>query len=392
LTGRFERRLVLLCFTLLLTVSGAIVTLATDQTVFMAGRALLGVAIGGFWSMSTATVMRLVPQDSVAKALAAINGGNALAATIAAPLGSFLGQYVGWRGAFFLVVPLSILDFAWQWISMPKMPNERRIASGNPFALLRRPQTALGMAAIMLLFMGQFALFTYLRPFLETITGVSVSALSLILLVLGASGLVGTYLIGVLLQTRLFAYLILIPLSMAVIAIVLIVLGSSAPAVAILLLAWGLVSTPAPVAWGTWLSKALPEDAEAGGGLMVATIQLAITLGAGAGGALFDAVGWWSPFAFSAVLLTSSSILAWGTWRAFCVAQPLAGDRALADQHGRLVGTVASGLFGADASDGTCPPVGPVACVHEAAVRCRVTCCYAKDAHNTCSRVKVKCS
>ena len=92
LTGRFDRKKVLIAFTLLLTISGLTVTFAPDGLVFIVGRALLGVAIGGFWSMSTATIMRLAPPHAVAKGLALINGGNALAATVAAPLGSFLGQ------------------------------------------------------------------------------------------------------------------------------------------------------------------------------------------------------------------------------------------------------------------------------------------------------------
>nr|WP_315185555.1 MFS transporter [uncultured Albidiferax sp.] len=316
LTGRFDRRRVLLGFTALLTVSGVVVALAHNYTVFMLGRALLGVAIGGFWSMSTATVMRLVPPAAVPKALATINGGNALAATIAAPLGSFLGQFVGWRGAFALVIPLAVAAFAWQWARLPHLPGDPRKRSGNPFRLLRRPAVALGMAATLLLFMGQFAVFTYLRPFLESITGVGISALSLMLLLMGASGLVGTYLVGVLLKARLFTYLVLIPLSMAVMALLLIALGASATAVAVLLLGWGLVGTAAPVAWGVWLSKTLPQDAEAGGGLMVATIQLAITLGAGVGGALFDTVGWWATFALGALLLAGSAVLAWAARKA----------------------------------------------------------------------------
>nr|WP_315243612.1 MFS transporter [uncultured Albidiferax sp.] len=319
LTGRFDRRRVLLGFTALLTVSGVVVAYASNYVVFMLGRALLGVAIGGFWSMSTATIMRLVPASAVPKALATINGGNALAATIAAPLGSFLGQFVGWRGAFALVIPLAVAAFAWQWARLPRMPGNPHTASGNPFKLLRRPAVALGMAATLLLFMGQFAVFTYLRPFLETITGVGISALSLMLLLMGASGLVGTYLVGVLLKARLFTCLVLIPLSMAVMALLLIALGASATAVAVLLLGWGLVGTAAPVAWGVWLSKTLPQDAEAGGGLMVATIQLAITLGAGVGGALFDAVGWWATFALGALLLTGSALLAWAAQRASVV-------------------------------------------------------------------------
>ncbi|WP_199776402.1 MFS transporter [Serratia sp. MYb239] len=312
LTGRFDRKKVLIGFTLLLTFSGLIVTFAANGVMFMTGRALLGVAIGGFWSMSTATVMRLVPVHAVARGLALINGGNALAATIAAPLGSFLGQYIGWRGAFFIVVPLAIVAFVWQWRAIPHLPAaSRQQGSANPFRLLRYPQVALGMTGIMLFFMGQFAVFTYLRPFLEEVTQISVNQLSLTLLALGAFGLLGTWMIGHLLQRCLFAWLVAIPLAMALIAGLLIETGASFMFVGPLLALWGLVATPAPVAWGLWLSKALPDDAETGGGLMVAVIQGAITLGAGVGGVLFDALGWWSPLAFGLLLLLGSALFAW---------------------------------------------------------------------------------
>ena len=101
--------------------SGTVVALAPNFAVLMVGRALLGVSIGGFWAMSTATVMRLVPADRVPHALALLNGGNALAATIAAPLGSYVGSLIGWRGAFFSVVPLAAVALAWQFMSLPSM-------------------------------------------------------------------------------------------------------------------------------------------------------------------------------------------------------------------------------------------------------------------------------
>ncbi|WP_409455867.1 MFS transporter [Pseudescherichia sp.] len=340
LTGHLDRKKVLLAFTLLLTVSGLMVTFATNGVMFMAGRALLGVAIGGFWSMSTATVMRLVPAHAIARGLALINGGNALAATVAAPLGSFLGQYIGWRGAFFVVVPLAVMAFIWQWRSIPAMPGTKKQAgSGNPFALLRVPQVALGMTGILFLFMGQFAIFTYLRPFLEEVTRVSVTQLSLTLLTLGLSGLLGTWAIGHLLQTRLYAWLISIPLMMALLAGLLIMLGSAFPATVTLLALWGLIATPAPVVWGLWLSRAVPENAEAGGGLMVAVIQLAITLGAGVGGMLFDAVGWWSPFAFGLLLLIGSAIAAWLAYREWKGCVEVKPDLAVAGIAPRMKAT-----------------------------------------------------
>ncbi|UIL54505.1 MULTISPECIES: MFS transporter [Pantoea] len=310
LTGQRDRKKVLVTFTLLLALSGLVVTFAVNGVMFMLGRALLGVAIGGFWSMSTATVMRLVPRHSVAKGLALINGGNALAATVAAPLGSFLGQYIGWRGVFFMVVPLALVAFIWQWRSIPSLSGATTKVTASPLRLLRHPHVALGMTGIMFLFMGQFSIFTYLRPFMESVTGASVDALSLILLLLGAAGLVGTWFIGRLLAHRLFIWLVVIPLAMALIGGLLIVEGHSLWGTGLLLTLWGLIATPAPVAWGLWLSRALPEEAEAGGGLMVAVIQLAITLGASLGGQLFDAAGWWSPFAFGVVILLFSALFA----------------------------------------------------------------------------------
>jgi predicted MFS family arabinose efflux permease len=84
---------------------------------------------------------------------------------------------------------------------------------------------------------------------------------------------------------------IAIPLLMAVIAVALIAFGGWLAGAALLLGAWGLIGTPAPVGWGTWLARTLPADAEAGGGLMVAIIQFGITLGATVGGILYDTNG-----------------------------------------------------------------------------------------------------
>ena len=315
ITRRLDRRVVVLGLTMLLMLSGLAVTFAPSFPALMLGRALLGISIGGFWSMSTSIVMRLVSHDEVPKALALLNAGNAIAATISAPLGSLLGSYIGWRGAFFLVVPVGLLALVWQWISLPTLPPRRDRGSGNVFRLLGRPPVALGMAAILLLFMGQFALFTYLRPFLEQVTHLGIESLSLSLLVMGLAGAAGTWAIGRLLTHRLFSILIAIPFLMAAIALAMIALGDLEAPVFVSLVGWGFLGTAAPVGWGTWLSRALPDEAEAGGGLQVAIIQLAITAGASLGGLLFDAFGWRSTFALSVVFLCGSSLASFAAWR-----------------------------------------------------------------------------
>ncbi|MFJ7884041.1 MFS transporter [Pseudomonas sp. NPDC096917] len=303
-TRRLDRKLLLLALAGLMAVSGAIIGLAPNYPTYMIGRALIGVVIGGFWSMSAATAMRLVPTPQVPKALAIFNGGNALATVIAAPLGSYLGSIIGWRGAFLCMVPLAAVALIWMYSSLPAMKVESRLpGSGNVFKLFKRRAVALGMAACGAFFMGQFALFTYLRPFLETVTRVDVSTLSLILLVIGAAGFIGTLIIGRFLRGGLFRVLIAIAALMALIALALIPFGSSTLVVTVLLGLWGLLATAAPVAWWSWIAQALPNNAEAGGGLMVAVIQLAIALGSTMGGLLFDSRGYQSTFVASAVVL-----------------------------------------------------------------------------------------
>jgi predicted MFS family arabinose efflux permease len=274
------------------------------------GRALLGVVIGGFWSMSAATAIRLVPSEKVPRALAIFNSGNALAAVIAVPLGAYLGAVIGWRGAFLCLVPVAAIAFVWQWLSLPAMPVASAVRGpANVFRLLKQPLLLLGMLAVGMFFMGQFALFTFIRPFLETVTAVAVPTLSAMFFVLGIAGLIGTVFIGGLLQRNLYRMLIVMPLLMAVTALALIAFGSSVAAVFVLLGFWGLVATAAPVGWWAWLAKSVPQNAEAGGGLMVAVVQLSIAVGSTVGGVLFDVRGYQTAFMASALLLLLAAAL-----------------------------------------------------------------------------------
>ncbi|CDX16779.1 Transcription regulatory protein OpdE [Mesorhizobium plurifarium] len=310
LLSRLDRRIVVHLYTAILVASGLAITFAPNYLVFMLGRALIGISIGGFWSLSTAILARIVPGADLPRAIAMLQGGTAFASVIAAPLGSFLGGLIGWRGAFFIVVPIGLLAIVWQLAVLPKMPAGQQASVGKMYGLLGNRVFAIGMAATTLAFMGQFALSTYLRPFLEGVAGLDVDMLSMVLLGLGLAGLVGTFVVGFLLRSHLAAVLIGLPMSLALIALLLIALGPFAIATAALLIAWGLFTTPIPVAWNTWMTKVIPNDLEAGGGLQVALIQFAITFGAFAGGLLFDAAGCGSPFALGAVLLLGSALFA----------------------------------------------------------------------------------
>jgi len=322
LMGNLDRRTLLLIMTALMGVSGAIVAMSPDYLTYMIGRALIGVVVGGFWSMSVAVAMRLVPETQVPRAMAIFNGGNALATVLAAPLGSYLGVVIGWRGVFWCLVPLAMITMLWQRLSLPALPAHTRThtephPSRNVFALFFSQRiVTLGMLACGLYFMGQFTLYTYVRPFLETVTLLESSSLSLMLLLIGASGVIGNAVIGRVLQRSLYGTLIGAPALMSILAAGLLLFGHLLPATVVLFSLWGLISISVPVGWWSWLAKTLPGNAETGGALMVAVIQLSIGFGSMIGGVLWDGFsGASGTFILSSALLLAAASCAWLTSR-----------------------------------------------------------------------------
>jgi predicted MFS family arabinose efflux permease len=288
--SRFDRRHVLMGMTGLMLTSLVLIAEAPNFLILMVARALLGIVIGGFWSLATATVMRLVPEDSIPKALGLVYTGNAVATAFAAPIGSYLGGIIGWRGVFWALVPMTVVNLIWQWISLPKMPPQAANPVGKLFGLLKRPNVSFAMLGVMLTFGGAFTTFTYLRPFLETYTRVSVPQLSLLLLGLGLAGFIGTYAASALAGRHLYQLLMGLPLILGGITVVLIAARYHIWEVAAAMIAWGAVNSAIPVCWSTWLTKGISDEPESGGGLLVGGIQLSIMLGGALGGLLLDHV------------------------------------------------------------------------------------------------------
>lgn len=303
LTHRIDRKLVLIGFSLLLIVSNLIVAFAGSVEVLLAGRLLLGAALGGFWSLSTAVVMRLVPEASVPKALSIMVSGVSAATIFAAPVGSYLGDLVGWRLVFAGAAGLAVVVLAVQLATLPALPPRGRSRLSTLAVLMSRRHIALAMLAVLMVFAGHMSLFTYIRPFLETITGIGVTAISATLLAFGIACFAGNYLGSLLVARSLRLTLALAPLAIATLAFLLTNLGASFPSTLAIITLWGLAFGTVPVAWSAWISRAVADEAESAGGLLVAAINLAIAAGAAVGGLVLDLSG------VTSVFLTSGSVL-----------------------------------------------------------------------------------
>lgn len=310
LLSRFNRRSVVLAYTAILVVAGAMTAIAPNYPIFLIGRALIGVTVGGFWSISTSVLARLATPNDLPRAIAFLQVGTALATVLAAPLGSFLGGLFGWRVAFFAVVPVGLIGLMWQFAVLPRIAPERSVKILDVAKIFRNRVFAIGMFATALVFMGQFALATYIRPYLQDAAGLHVNALSLVLLGLGVGGFIGTIISGPFVRDHLFATMFGLPVVLASIAALLIFMVDFPISIGILFFVWGIFTTPIPIAWGTWMTRVIPNALEAGGAAQVAFIQLAIGGGAYSGGLLLDQYGWESTFWLSVGLFVLAAITA----------------------------------------------------------------------------------
>lgn len=307
--GRLNRKWVLVAMTALMLASLVLVAAAPNFAVLMIGRALLGICIGGFWALATAVIMRLVPKDDVPRALALMYGGQAIAAAFAAPVGSYLGDLFGWREVFWALTPIVAVNLIWHVVALPSLPADQRQDFRAMFSLLKRPYFLIGIIASMLSWGSAFTMFTYLRPFLERVTGANVTVLSVLLLVLGCAGFVGTWASGRFLKGDVARLLRLPALLMGGCTLGLLFLGGSPFAAGVLLALWGANNTAMSVIWMTWMSQNADDAPEAAGSLMVAAVQASILLGAVAGGWLLDGFSIRATFIGSVVLAGAALVL-----------------------------------------------------------------------------------
>ena len=311
LTRRFDRRSVMLVLIVLLVLSNALAVAATSLPTLLVARVLLGVALGGFWSMSGALALRLVPADRFARAMALILTGVSVATVCAAPIGAWMGEQWGWRSAFWAAGAVSLLTLATQLVTLPALPPRDKPDLRVLAELLTRPPVRVALLAVLLVISGHFAGFTYIRPLMENVTHLSVSAITAILLGYGIGGFFGNLVGGAIAQHSERRAIVAGGTLIALLAGALLLGGSSATLTAVAVVLWGFAFGAFPVGFQTWIVRAAPDQAEGAGGLLVAAFQVAIASGAIGGGLLVDHVGAHGGPMFALATVTLGALLVW---------------------------------------------------------------------------------
>lgn len=192
LTIKLNKRIVLIGALAVFIVVNVVAVLAADYGVFTAVRALAGAVQGLFIAAGFAVGISVVPPEQMGRAMSVVISGVAVSAALGVPLGTLLGQTLGWRGSFTAIVALAVLALvAILWL-IPSVPAARG-GVGSQFRYAFAPRVLALLGLNFLVFAALFAALTYIVPFLQSITGISGAAISVFLLAYGVATAIGSF-------------------------------------------------------------------------------------------------------------------------------------------------------------------------------------------------------
>lgn len=297
LTGRLPRKSLLLGLMALFTVGNLLAWLAPGYATLVAARVLTGLAHGVFFSIGSTIATSLVDKDKAASAIATMFSGLTVALVSGVPLGTFIGQHLGWRATFLAVAALGVLAMLASARFVPQ-----RLAHTPPasvlaqLGVLKQARLLLVYAMTAVGYGGSFIAFTYLAPMLEQITGFQASAVGLVMLTYGLSVAVGNVWGGRLADKlgpiaalqRIFALL-------ALVLLVLSVTATNPWLMVLTVLAWGAVAFGNVAGLQVYVvqqaERFSPTAVDVASGLNIAAFNLGIAGGAWGGGLIVDSIG-----------------------------------------------------------------------------------------------------
>nr|WP_315415297.1 MFS transporter [uncultured Pseudomonas sp.] len=287
---RIQRQHALLVLLSLLVISNALVACANSLGVLLVARMLLGVAVGGFWTIGVSLGPRLRP-DAIARATSVIFCGVTVGTVAGVPAGTFLGGLLGWRLAFAAFAALVVLVVVALVVLLPRISPEKSLGFAQVPVVMRMNTVRAGLAAVVLIFIGQFAAYTYIAPFLTQISGIESGRLSALLLAYGVAGVFGNLFCGWFVERNVRRAVLATSIFLGGAMLALVICGASSGWAAAAVVVWGVGFGMLPIAIQSWIFKAAPDRLEVVAALFVAAGQLAMGLGALIGGVVVDHFG-----------------------------------------------------------------------------------------------------
>ena len=307
-TARLDRKHALLLLMGVFTLGNLACAVAPSYNLLFAARVLTALCHGAFFGIGSVVAANLVPRNQRAQAIALMFSGLTLANVLGVPAGTALGQALGWRAAFWAIVPIGLAAAAaLLWL----IPHQPSVGTGllHEFRVLRRPQVLLVMIMSTLTSASLFCVFTYVAPTLETVTHVSPHGVTLTLLLFGVGITIGNLAGGSLSDWRPMAFLVGSLLVLLVsLGVLYLAEPYTVPAV-IMILLWGAIQFAA----GAPLQSRIVDQASAAPNLASTLNQGAFNFGnatgATLGGILLTAGYSYRSLPFASAIITVVTLL-----------------------------------------------------------------------------------
>jgi DHA1 family inner membrane transport protein len=191
LTARLPRKALLLGLIAVFTLGNLASVLAPTYGTLMAARFVSGIPHGAFFGVAALVAGHLMGPKNRAKAVAHVMTGLTVATVLGVPIASWLGQGLGWRSAFGLVVVIGVITLTALWHWLPDLSAMHATSPLTELSALRRPQVWLALLIGMVGFGGMFAVYTYVSTTLTDVSGLALGLVPLALMVFGLGMVVG---------------------------------------------------------------------------------------------------------------------------------------------------------------------------------------------------------
>ncbi|EBP9658929.1 sugar transporter [Salmonella enterica] len=240
LTSQMERRKLLICLFVLFIASHVLSSLAWNFTVLVISRIGIAFAHAIFWSITASLAIRLAPAGKRAQALSLIATGTALAMVLGLPIGRVVGQYFGWRTTFFAIGMGALITLLCLIKLLPKLPSEHSGSLKSLPLLFRRPALMSLYVLTVVVVTAHYTAYSYIEPFVQNVAGLSANFATVLLLILGGAGIIGSLVFGKL-GNRHASSLVSIAIALLVICLLLLLPAANSEAhLAILSIFWGI--------------------------------------------------------------------------------------------------------------------------------------------------------